>query len=183
MARRTALALLVVLVVLSFTSSSVLAGSEPTYILPWPDGRVFTVSSDADIYIYWYWLAKNVGLVRVYLDHTTETLTLLREGSPTPVFSLSSEQVRQAYSPPSWTPPEWTFWDCGQLRFAFSRWEYHVGPLEEGTYTLVWTWDNEIPVNDGLHACRDAETGERLAAPPSLYYGAGSSAVTIVVSD
>jgi hypothetical protein len=161
--------------------AALLAGSvpalaqEPIEIYPQCDPEVcgvFTVPSDQPLVFVGWWGAATRGQVRVFLNHSEETLTLQRlvgDSKWALVWSLGPDDMHDAYGPI--TPIASDVWglDCPMPMMHESMFQVFSEPLEAGTYSLEWVLRMSHPVNDGLHACTPI-AGEGFPTP-SLYRG------------
>jgi hypothetical protein len=155
-----------------------------------PPGTVcanyFEVTTDQSIGLYWGWYAATKGLIRVFLGHTTETLTLLDKDKK-PVWGLTAEQLRAKYNPIR-QYDSYDFFGPGTGSLCPMPWIYvadanwNPPELVPGTYTLTWTASFDQPVNDAIHACKTLRTPEGFIPTPSLSRGDFSFVKTIVVS-
>jgi hypothetical protein len=63
-----------------------------------------------------------------------------------------------------------------------SAWEYPLGQLDPGIYTLTTEIVLKHTIADGAHVIRDPVTGERILPTPSIYpAGTYVAQVTIIV--
>lgn len=130
------------------------------------------------------WIATTKGQVRVYINHTSESLELL-DPHDNIVWKMSAAEWDANWAP-LWQFEDADFLlDCPMPTLWRSDWTCVLaGALTEpGDYKLVYTGTFDQPVNDGLHACID------LAPPgwyppiltPSMYRGTATSVTTIHV--
>jgi hypothetical protein len=155
------------------------AQEEPVNVAPYRDGAVYEATTDQEVHIFWVWLALNPGLVHVYLDASHESYML--EG-PSTSLSISDKTAEQYWSPVLEAPPELLGWECPRPLAAGSIFDYNLGYLAPGEYTLTYVRTLDYPVNDGLHIC--TIDGQPLADPPSLLdAGTNVSTLTITVSE
>ena len=139
---------------------------------------MFEVRTDQEAHIFLAWLALNRGLVRDYLIASHESYTLAGNGE---TLVISATQTEQVYGPIIEAPPDVVGWECPRPLIAATVFDYNLGHLEPGMYTLTREVTYDRPVNDGLHVCTVA--GQPLADPPSLYEGTTVSTVTIHVAE
>jgi hypothetical protein len=178
---------LILLVALLAGSVPALA-QEPNVIYPQCDPEVcgvLTATSDQPLVFVGWWGAATKGQVRVFFNHSEETLTLRRQVGDDEwalVWSLDPDDMQDAYGPI--TPVASEVWglDCPMPMMYESMFQVSREPLEAGTYSLEWVLRMNHPVNDGLHACTPID-GEEFP-PPSLYRGEVARFVhTIVVTE
>ncbi len=125
----------------------------------------YVKTTDEPLHLVLGWFAATKGLVRVYFNHSYETLTL-RNSSEGVVWEMNPDEVRAAYGPIHAVAPEEEGLDCPMHWIYISFTDITIQPLRTpGDYTLEWTGVLDQPVNDGLHACWDGPPN------PSLYRG------------
>jgi hypothetical protein len=187
--RKTIVFSVVALVALVASTMPALA-QEPVVIIPNCDvpGNafceiLFEVSADEEIGLYWGWYAATKGLIRVYLGHTTQTLTLT-DSQGAQFWGMTAEAVRAAYGPTQkWDSDEFFGGPTCPMPWVYvteTEWGLPLGELPPGEYTLTWRGSFDQPVNDAIHACKP----ERTYVPvPSLYRGVETFVKTITVTE
>jgi len=183
MRKMTFLVSLILLAALALGASATLAQSDVVYVYPFVDGATYNASLGQEIHLLWGWVATTKGLVRVYLQHSSETYTLyaLSDLGNSEVWSLSNAQAEAYWGPVEVYPAEEAGVDCHKPTVAQSLWEYTLPPLEVGVYTLAFEAELSQPANDGFHTCTWLGTNDPAAPTPSLYRGKSYATSTIIV--
>lgn len=170
------LLLLILLLLVAVMVPGASAEEEPAQIAPYRDGAVYDVSTEQEVHIFWVWLALNPGLVNDYLDASHESYTLQGPGTS---LAISDAEAAPHWSPILQAPPEMVGWECPRPLAAGSIFDYNLGYLSPGEYTLTFIRTLDRPVNDGLHVCTIG--GEPLADAPSLF-PAGTTVSTLTIN-
>lgn len=153
----------------------------PVIVYPYVDGATYNANTSEPIILYWGWLATTPGLVRVYLNHSEETY--LMTGPGVPPLDLDAAEAEVYWGPLVSGPPSVLGLECPMPNLWATFWEYDVGPLPQGVYTLVFTSTFNNPVNDGYHVCTFEGTNIPAAPAPSLFRsGVLVATSTIIVS-
>lgn len=145
----------------------------------------YNVRTDEPLVLVGWWGAATKGQVRVYFNHSEETLTLRRlvgDNEWSLVWSLDPDEMQDAYGPI--TPVASELWglDCPMPMMYESMFLIPLELDEPGTYALEWVLRMDQPVNDGLHAC--TPIGWEGFPTPSLYRGEVADFVnTIIVTE
>lgn len=171
------LTILLLLATLTLTPG-ISANGEPVNILPYIDGAVYEIRTDQEAHIFLAWVALSPGLVQEYLNASHESYTLVGNGE---TVAISDAETKQTYGPIIEAPPEILGLECPRPLVAGTIFDYTLGHLEPGTYTLTRTATLDHPVNDAFHVCTFA--GQPAANTPSLYEGTRVSTVTILVAE
>lgn len=171
--------LLAALVAIALVAAIPAAADEPVYIFPF-EGGPYVVGADDEISLGWYWWATTPGLVNVYIKATEVNYALI-DSSGQIVWSLSAKEAEGYWAEPF--PIDLSdFFDYPMPYIYISDWQYPLGKLPPGTYTLATEFTLMHPVNDGAHVLLDPVTGERVYPTPSIYLpGTTLGAVTIIV--
>jgi hypothetical protein len=148
----------------------------------WPAAETnWDVAMGDTVVIHLGWYAATKGQVRVYLNHTTQSLTLSLPDDP-PVWEMSPADVRALWSPLEPFPEEWVGLDCPMPTLWVTWWSFTLPDdvlAAPGTYEIVYRGSFDKPVNDGLHACVVLEGP--FVPTPSLYRGTFAHVSTITV--
>lgn len=171
------LILLLLLATLTLTPS-LSAHGEPVNILPYLDGAVYEIQTDQEAHIFLAWIALNRGLIQDYLIASHESYTLVGNGE---TIVISEAETEQVYGPIIEAPPDILGFECPRPAIVGAIFDYNLGHLEPGTYTLTRVVTLDHPVNDGLHVC--TVEGQPVADTPSLFAGTTVSTVTINVAE
>jgi hypothetical protein len=151
-----------------------------TYVPPYADGQTILVPPGNDIILEWSWLATTPGLVKSYRTAWSASY-MIKDQNDHVVMALSASEADALWGPAKPIQPADIGLKCPMPKIWWAWWDKKV-TLPPGTYTLVTGWTQRHPVNDGLHVCTIAETGETFTPTPSLYPAAsGTWTVTIVV--
>lgn len=153
--------------------------TDSAYVYPCADGETFTLEADQEIVLFCGWFATSKGLLESFLTGHGGTYELTSGGQK--VWSMDPEGVAAHWSSPYPVPAADLGLECVHEDVWVTGWEFALGTLEPGTYTLVSDEWLTHPVNDGVHTCSSG--GERVSAP-SLYWTGPlyHSEVTIVVT-
>jgi hypothetical protein len=171
--------LLVVLLAVVFVTALPAAADEPVNVDPVVGGP-YLVSAEDNIHLYYWWWATTPGLVNVYLKGNETTYTL-RDAANQIVWSLTAEAAEEYWSD-IFKADFSDFFDYPMPHLYASAWEYPLGQLESGTYTLTTEVTYTHTIADGGHVLRDPATGERLLPTPSIYpAGTYVFQITIIV--
>jgi len=174
--------LFLVLVLLAIVlAGTVHADTGVTWVFPIADGETFDVPAGDSITLQWLWLAVNKGLVNTFRLGFEAGYTIY-DSAGHPVWGLSAAEADAFWGEIQWTDPaNWGIW-CAMPQQYMTEWVVEDVRLPPGSYTLVTEWSQTRPINDGWHVCRDTDTGEPLAFPPSLYRPtSGTWTVNIIV--
>jgi hypothetical protein len=176
--KKSVLFLIIVLLTVSLGGSATAQGT--TYVPPYADGETITVPPGDDIILDWSWLATTSGLITAFRTSWSAGYTIKDQNGHV-VMALSPVAADAFWSAAGSLPPAAIGLNCPMPQIWWAWWDKEVD-LQPGTYTLETQWTQRHPVNDGLHTCTIAATGEPLTQPPSLYGSAsGVWTVTIVV--
>jgi len=132
--RRASLALLLVLTALVLGASAAFA-QDVFYIYPF--GGTYTPTADEEIHIQWFWLAQTKGLVRVFLNHSSESYALTDSNGIE--WSMSPQEAEENWGPVTTVTNPEDFIICPKPTYSFVGWEATLPELDPGTYTLVLT--------------------------------------------
>lgn len=154
------------LLVVSIVAAIPAAANEPEYIDPVVGGP-YDVSVEDDIHLYYWWWATTPGLVNVYIKGNETTYTL-RNAENQIVWSLTAEEAEEYWSETFQADFSDAF-DYPMPYMYATAWEYPLGQLAAGQYTLTTEIVYTHKITDGAHVIRDIETGERILPTPSIY--------------
>jgi hypothetical protein len=151
---------------------------EAAVVYPCADGETFTVEEGQPIVLFCGWFATSKGLLVDFRTAHVGTYVLMSGGQET--WSLGAGEVAAHWSAPYQFSAAGLGLACVHEDVWVTGWEFQLGTLDPGTYTLVSDEWLTHPVNDGAHTC--SFDGERIPAP-SLYWTGPlyHSQVTIVV--
>ncbi len=158
--------LLIALVGIALVTAIPVAADEPVFVDPAYE-ITYTVSAGDNIHLYYWWWATTPGLVNVYLKGNETTYTL-RDANDQIVWSLAAEEAEKYWSEIFKTDFS-DFFDYPMPYMYASAWEYPLGQLSPGTYSLTTDMFFTHAVTDGAHVIRDPETGERISPTPSIF--------------
>lgn len=177
--RRTALSVLLVAALLVAATPAFAIGSVTVY--PTFDDEYEAKIGDT-LHLTMGWMAATKGQVRVFIRHSSDTLTLVGPRNNI-VWSMSAGEADAYWGPLEPAPDEWLGLDCPMPTLWIAWWDYDIPDslTEAGTYTLFYTGTFDQPVNDGLHACVELPGTEPIPTP-SLYRGEVFAISTIVVA-
>ena len=144
------------------------------YIFPLGDGWEYDdVSTDEFIVLNYSWATISPGLVNAYIKRAEQSFTLTGLGYPS--LSVAPEEAKLLWGaifPFDLTP--YPHWQCPPVKSgAVANWQYEIGYLEEGVYTLQFDRILEPPITD---ACDGDGDGR-----PDKYYSSDST-LTIIVN-
>jgi hypothetical protein len=149
----------------------------------WPAAQIeWPVVQGDTVVVHLGWYAATKGQVRVFLNNTTQSPTLLDSEQET-VWSLSQAEVRPLWSPLEAFPEEWSGLDCPMPTLWTTWWSFTLSGevlARPGVYRLLCSITFDQPANDGLRACRVVE-GPPVPIP-GLYRGTARFESTINVA-
>jgi hypothetical protein len=157
----------------------------PTWVYTYPgDGWVDHVKTNESIMMHWWWFAYSPGQVKEFLGAASDVYIITNaDGSYKKV--ITADEARKYFTDPFPANPE-VFWNAttpNGYSWA-SAWEYPLGRLPAGTYTVTFEETLRHTVNDGFHLFRDYETGERMYPVPDIYLpGKYINISTIIVTE
>lgn len=179
----------IVLLIVALGGSAAHAQEPTVWIWAACDGCTYEVTT-ADVIVFNDgWAAGTPGLLKEYLKASHTSLVLTNDETHEG-FSLSDTQIAGLYGAIGHGPPDEVMWwpglACPMPNLYYNDWQYVVGSLPAGHYTLVETWTLGHPVNDVFHTCTAPDEDGNIVPitpPPSLYWpGTTIATVHIVVS-
>lgn len=173
------------LLVMSFLlpSPAIAQECEPYYISPISDYTADGVKACQDVIMFWGWIAIAPGLVREFTNVAQDTYTL-KDSNGVIVGIVNPDEAEQYWTQPYAIDPIIYGLDAPMPKMWEADWEFSLGRLQPGTYTLHRITVLTHPVNDGTHVVIDLATGEKFLPLPGLYRGLLSdTTVTIVVTE
>ncbi len=158
--------LLIALVAIALVAAMPATADEPVNIDPIVGGP-YAVSANDNIHLYYWFWAMAPGHVNAYIKRNETTYTL-RDANDQIVWSLTAEEAEQYWSE-IFKADFSDFFDYPMPYVYASAWEYPLGQLATGTYSLTSEILFTRTVTDGAHVIRDPETGERIFPTPSIF--------------
>jgi hypothetical protein len=137
---------LLVLVAIAMLTMSALAQGEDVNVVPYRWDPGYTVYSDQNIILTAGWSACRRGAVQNFLTATNLSWSLNGEG-----LNLSGEDTNEYWSHLFTVPPVDTSSACmgAPLEEIWSTaWNYPIGQLPPGEYTVNFSWWLDHPVTD-----------------------------------
>lgn len=174
MSRKT-MALLVSTLLTASIMAPAASAQEPAFVFAFDDGATYVVPEGTEIILGYGWAAKTKGQVRTYVAATRDSFHIQDAAGGT-VASISVDEAKAFWGPLFKVPTTLLGLSCKKAEFWASLWEYDLGTLPPGEYTLTATTTLTHPVNDGYHTCEDIPA-------PSLYPAGeyGPATVTIII--
>lgn len=140
--------ILALVLLLLIPSTVTLAKNDPVYINPQFGGEI-TVSSTDEVIIEWLWFACSKGLVNDFLDSANIGL-FINEVMVDKAYKQSNSywSTRTKTSVDEDIFAEHCVWDVDSSWSV--NWEYSLGKLDPGSYSINTIVDFSFPVIDGL---------------------------------
>jgi hypothetical protein len=167
--KRLALLSMLVLLLVAFGGSA--GAQDPFYLAPYMENSSadpYIIDEGTELILEWAWMAATKGLLTSFEGSWSASYTIL-DANGDVALTVSEADADRLWSPGVSFSPAAAGLHCPMPKILGAYWTRNGVFLQAGAYRLVTDYQLKHPVNDGLHTCSVAETGEAVAQPPSKY--------------